>query len=289
LEEVMKALQNAVLIAVTLTSVAFAQTYPTGSATTGNATQATTQAEGATAQSSTAAAAQGGAIVPVELPRSIDSKKAKVGDEVIAKVISDVRSGGAVAIPRGSKLVGKITEVNARAKGDATSSLGIVFDKAVLKNGSTLNLVSTIQAVIAPPQAAPSSLSDSGAGIQTPPGGGSSGGGDMVGSATGAVGNTAGSAVGAVGNTAGSALGTAGSDLSAAGSVGANAPVVTSRTSGVVGIKGLELNTSADSQASGSVLTSGSKSVKLDSGTRLLVNVSAATPGSAEKPEESKK
>jgi hypothetical protein len=49
------------------------------------------------------------------------------------------------------------------------------------------------------------------------------------------------------------------------------------------------LNASANSQASGSVLTSGSKSVKLDSGSRLLVNVSSASPGSAEKPEESKK
>lgn len=283
----MKALQNAVLIAATLASVAFAQTYPTGNTSTGNATQATTQAGGATSQLGSAAAAQGGAVVPVELPKSIDSKKAKVGDEVTAKVISDVRSGGAVAIPRGSKLVGKITEANARSKGDAASSLGIVFDKVVLKNGSTMNLVSTIQAVIAPPQTASPSLSDSGAGIQTPSGGGSSGGGDMVGSATGAVGNTAGSAVGAVGNTAGSAIGTAGGE--AAGSVGANAPVVTSRTTGIVGIKGLELNASANSQASGSVLTSGSKSVKLDSGTRLLVNVSASSPGSAEKPEESKK
>jgi hypothetical protein len=49
-----------------------------------------------------------------------------------------------------------------------------------------------------------------------------------------------------------------------------------------VGIKGLELNASADSNSSGSLFTSSGKSVKLDGGTRLLVNVSAASPGQAE-------
>ena len=158
----MKSVQHALLFVAMTFAVGFAQTAATGSANTNTATQTTTPAGNATAQanSATAAAAQGGTIIPVELPKSIDSKKAKVGDEVTAKVISDVRSGGAVAIPRGSRLIGKITQANARAKGDATSSLGIVFDRAVLKNGSALSLVTTIQAVIAPPQAAPPTLGD---------------------------------------------------------------------------------------------------------------------------------
>jgi hypothetical protein len=278
----MKSVQHALLLVATTVAVGFAQTSATGSANTNTATQTTTPAGNATTQanSATAAAAQGGTVIPVELPKSIDSKKAKVGDEVTAKVITDVRSGGAVAIPRGSKLIGKITQANARAKGDATSSLGIVFDRAVLKNGSALNLVSTIQAVIAAPQASPPTLGDdSGSG---PAGGGSNSGGDLMGratSTTGAVANTAGSAVGAVGNTAGSAVGGAGADVAGNTSLGANAPIVTSRTTGVVGIKGLELNAAASSET-GSTFSSSSKSVKLDTGTRLLVNVSAASPES---------
>jgi hypothetical protein len=276
----MKSVQHALLFVAMTFAVGFAQTAATGSANTNTATQTTTPAGNATAQanSATAAAAQGGTIIPVELPKSIDSKKAKVGDEVTAKVISDVRSGGAVAIPRGSRLIGKITQANARAKGDATSSLGIVFDRAVLKNGSALSLVTTIQAVIAPPQAAPPTLGDDSASA----GGGSNSGGEMMGratSTTGAVANTAGSAVGAVGNTAGSAVGGAGADVAGNTSLGANAPIVTSRTTGVVGIKGLELNAAASSET-GSTFSTSSKSVKLDTGTRLLVNVSAASPDS---------
>lgn len=273
------------ILGCALFSVAFAQTSTSGSTGANATAQTTTTTSAGTAQtnSSTAAAAHGGAVVPVELSKSIDSKKAKVGDEVTAKVISDVRSGGAVAIPRGSKLFGKVTEANARGKGDATSSLGIVFDRAVLKNGTTLNLVSTIQAVIAPPEqaampSADASTGGGGGGMEGPEGnrGGSTSSGS--GSPVGAVGNTAGSAVGAVGRTVDSASQTAASDLNANARLGANAPVLTAQTTGVVGLKGLELNNSSTkSSTSGSFFTSSSKSVKLDSGTRMLVNVSAAS------------
>ena len=39
-------------------------------------------------------------------------------------------------IPRGSKIVGHVTEVKAREKGQAESAVGVVFDHAVLKDGS---------------------------------------------------------------------------------------------------------------------------------------------------------
>jgi len=273
-----------ILLSGALMGIALAQTSATGSANTNSAAQTTT-ATGTSAQanSTTAAAAQGGAVVPVELSKSIDSKKAKVGDEVAAKVLSDVRSGGSVAIPRGSKLFGKVTEANARGKGDATSSLGIAFDRAVLKDGRALNLVSTIQAVIARPQSAPPSMGDEGGASGPAPSYGGGGMAGPVGSTAGAVTNTAGSAVGAVGQTAGSAIGAASNSGADVGvNAGANAPAITSRTVGVVGIKGLELNASASSGTSGSLFSSSEKSVKLDSGTRLLVNVSAASPGTAE-------
>jgi hypothetical protein len=275
---------------VTLLGVAFAQTSASGNATANTATQATTPATNASTQANSTASAAGqtGTIVPVELSKSIDSKKAKVGDEVTARVVSDVRSGGAVAIPRGSKLVGKITEANARAKGDATSSLGVVFDRAVLKNGSTINLVSTIQAVLAPPEIPASNSMGAGAGDDMGAGasGGAPRGGEAggLGSTAGAIGNTAGSAVGAVGNTVGGVGNRAPIDVG--GNVGVNAPAVTSQTTGVVGLKGLELSSSADSSTTGSVVTGNSKSVKLDTGTRFLVNVSSASPGT---PADSKK
>jgi hypothetical protein len=278
------------ILGCTFLATAFAQTSASGSAGANTATQATAPATAGTAQanSSTTAAAHAGAVVPVELSKSIDSKKAKVGDEVTARVISDVRSGGAVAIPRGSKLLGKVTEANARSKGDATSSLGIVFDRAVFKNGTTLNLVSTIQAVIAPPETQSMPLPEPSSGGAGPEGssGGMAGG---SGSTASAIGNTAGSAVGAVGRTVDSTTQTAAGDLNANARLGANAPVLTGQTTGVVGIKGLELNASTSSAASGSVFTTSSKSVKLENGTRMLVNVSAASKAEATSPDTDKK
>ncbi len=269
------------VLSCTLLGTLLAQTSATGSSSATAASQTATQAPAGTAQaaSSTAAAAHAGAVVPVELSKSIDSKKAKVGDEVTARVISDVRSGGAVAIPRGSKLLGKVTEANARGKGDATSSLGVAFDRAILKNGTTLNLVSTIQAVIAPPETPSASLPEPSSGGPGPEG--SSGGmGGGYGSTAGGIGNTAGSAVGAVGRTVDSATQTAAGDLNANARLGGNAPVLTAQTTGVVGIKGLELNASTSGSTS-SVFTSSAKSVKLDNGTRMLVKVSAASKADA--------
>ena len=276
---------SAFILGFTLLATALAQS----AASAGAATQTTahTPTGAAHANSDAAAAAHTGAIVPVELSKSIDSKKAKVGDEVTARVISDVRSGGAVAIPRGSKLLGKVTEANARGKGDATSSLGIVFDRAVLKNGTTLNLVSTIQAVIAAPETQSMPLPEASSGGAGPEGsgGGTSGG---SGSSSGGIGNTAGSAVGAVGRTVDSTTQSAAGDLNANARLGANAPVLTAQTTGVVGIKGLELNASSSNSTSGSVFTTSSKSVKLDGGTRMLVNVSAASKAESTSPEGDK-
>jgi len=280
----MKAL-NCSILSVTFMSFAFAQTSATAGANASTATQTTTSSATTATQANanTSATAQGGLVVPVELAKSIDSKKAKVGDEVTAKVLSDVRSTRGVVIQKGSKLMGKVTEASARSKGDATSALGVAFDRAVLKNGSTLSLVSTIQAVIAPPSPAPLASTDgtSAGGATSSSGSGPIG---AAGSATGAVANTAGSAVGAIGNTAGSAVGNAADDVTSTANVGANAPVITAQTTGVVGIKGLELNAASQTSASGSVLSGEGKNVKLDSGTRLLVNVSAASPANPSKP-----
>lgn len=279
------------LMGCALLASALAQTSTSGNASATTATQAAapSSAGAPQASASTATAAHAGTVVPVELSKSVDSKKAKVGDEVTAKVINDVRSGGVVAISRGSKLVGKVTEANARSKGDATSTLGIVFDRAILKNGATLNLVSTIQAAIAPPETPSVPLPDSsnggGGGTEGPEGnrGGTNAG---SGSPVAAIGNTAGSAVGAVGHTADSATQTA--DLAANARVGANAPVVTAQTMGVVGIRGLELNAGSSANASGSVFTTSSKSVRLEGGTRLLVNVSAASKAEPAAPNSAK-
>jgi hypothetical protein len=238
---------------------------------------ASAQAGGAYGSTPTTASSQGGGtIVPVVLTRSIDSKKAKAGDEVVARVAMDIRSGGQVVLPRDTKLIGKITQATARAKGDGTSQLGMAFDRAVLKNGSTLNVTTTIQAIAPPEQ---QSYGDSGAGasdMSSSSGGGPSGermssrGPEGTSSATGPVG--ADTAVNSAGTATGSIPHVAGSDA-----------ILTTRSVGVVGIKGLEMNTAASTDGSATLSSSG-KNVKLDSGSRLLVRVTAASPAQPESP-----
>jgi hypothetical protein len=239
----------------------------------------------------TAAPAQGGMVVPVVLTKSIDSKKAKVGDEVAAKVTADIRSGGQVVLPHDSKMMGKITQATARSKGDGTSQLGMIFDRAVLKNGSTINLTATIQAIAPPPQQ--QSSDDSGSSDMSS----SSGGGPMGGGMSGGtpsrgaegVSTAGGPGGGAVGSAAGGVTGTANTVGTATGSipnVAGSGAMLTARSVGVIGIKGLELNTSASADGS-STLTSSGKNVKLDSGSYLLIRITAASPAQPAKNEPS--
>src|SRR6266550_9377958 len=85
-----------------------------------------------TAGSAGAGVAQGTTIQAV-LAKPVDSRKSKVGDEVVAKATQDVKSDGQVVVPKGTRLLGHVTEARAKAKGESDSALGIAFDKAVLK------------------------------------------------------------------------------------------------------------------------------------------------------------
>src|SRR5690349_5632091 len=152
-----------------------------------------------------------GTALQAELTKSLDAKKAKPGDEVDAKLTQDVKENGKVVLHKGSKLVGHVTEAQAKSKENAESKLGVVFDKAVLKGGEEMAFNGVIQAVAPPVQGALSVAGDentslgSGMGSGSPMGGGHSGGGlGPVGGVTGAAGSTVNSATGAVGNTAGS-------------------------------------------------------------------------------------
>lgn len=81
------------------------------------------------------------------LANSIDAKKAKPGDPIIARITLPVLSHGKVIIPNGAKVTGHVTWAKSRSRGSDESELGIVFDRAVLKDGSELPLLLTVQAI----------------------------------------------------------------------------------------------------------------------------------------------
>ena len=93
-----------------------------------------------------------GSVIPVSLTKTIDAKKAKTGDEVIAKVTEDMktkqwRSGGA----QGHQGCGtRDRSAKPRSKEQKESAIGIAFDRAVMKNGSEMQMPMSIQAIIGP-------------------------------------------------------------------------------------------------------------------------------------------
>ncbi|HEY2914956.1 MAG TPA: hypothetical protein VGK21_16440 [Candidatus Angelobacter sp.] len=76
---------------------------------------------------------QTGSILYAELTKTIDAKKAKVGDPVSAVLTADVLAHGKVVVRHDAKLLGHVTEVQIYTKEAPESRLGIVFDKAVAK------------------------------------------------------------------------------------------------------------------------------------------------------------
>jgi len=220
--------------------------------------------------------------IPIALAKEIDSKKAKQGESVQARTTADVVSSGKVVIPRGSKVLGHVTQAKARAKHDSESSLGLLFDSVVLRGGQAVSLQTVIQAVAAPPHMEmPAEDSDMGA--ENPaPSNGSSGG--MGGGGLGATAaNTAGAATGAAGGVVGAAGNVAGGVGDAAGNLGQPISggvhgMIGAGTTGVIGLKDIQLSStaSAASDANGSILTSRGKELKLDSGTQMILLTGAS-------------
>lgn len=281
-----------------------------GSATAGRLGAANSSASGSAAGAADFRPVQG------ELVGKLDSKNAKPGDPVVFKTTQKARTADGTVIPKGTRILGHVTEVQAHGKGSEDSHLGVVFDRAELKGGQTMALHSMIESVS--PSASAIAMANNDADMFASPGpapmvgggfggggvaaggvrsgGGMLGGGGAVGGVVGGAGSLAGNSVRAAGSAAGNGaanLGsTAGSGLNgtlgAAGSTAANAGG---------NLRGASLNgTAAGSgllaarptgipglmlagDASGStsgMLSASRRNVHLDSGTQMVLGVSSA-------------
>jgi hypothetical protein len=254
----MNPLRRAVCCALVFSGVAFGQSSPTGQ---NDATQGTA-AQRASTQPDQRLKLAPGSVIPAELAKTVDAKKAGMGDEVQAKVNQDLKAdNGQVVVPKDTKLIGHITEAQARSKDSQQSRVTILFDHAVLKDGSNVSLPMSIQAIIA--QAAlrgnANSTSDNTSQPMSQAGGGMPPGGTNP------------RAMGTGGGVSAPTSNTP--DMSSNGAQTETAPVVTAATQGVVGISDLRLSSTANSN-NGSVISSEKGNVKLESGTLFLLRVS---------------
>lgn len=85
--------------------------------------------------------------VSAELDGKLDSKSAKVGDRVTLKTTDKVQISDGTVIPRGSHLVGHVTQVQAHSGDRVIAQVGIAFDHFELKNGQSVAVHSLIRTV----------------------------------------------------------------------------------------------------------------------------------------------
>lgn len=227
----------------------------------------TTPASEQMSNASNSASDAAAATVQAQLTKTIDAKKAKQGDEVVAKTTEDLQGSSNLTIPKNSKLIGHVAEVQARAGDQGESRIVIVFDKAVPKGGQEIPIQATIQAIAAP-ERAPMPTTDMMAGSASDPGGAPVGG--ASGAATGTPATT-----GAPASTPGIATGASQPESGSMGTSGSSRVALDSTSKGVMGIEDLQLAAGNTGQTLASQLKSSSRNVKLENGTRMVLRISA--------------
>jgi hypothetical protein len=198
-----------------------------------------------------------GTIVAVELAKSLDARKVKVGDLIESKVPADVLLHGKIVVPRDTKVVGHVTDVKANSKESPGAKVGIAFDRMVMKKGGEIPLQLVVQAVGRPLQLVdyPDQMNQ--------------GSGAPAGSAS-----TAGGAGAATSNPSRAQERVAAIPINGAGLDSDTAPPTTMAplgptSKGVVGIKGLTLENSGPA----SVISAEKDNVHLDTGAQMILRV----------------
>lgn len=214
-----------------------------------------------------------------ELQNTVDVRKAKVGDQVVLKTTQAIKSGGRTVVGKGAKLIGHVTEVAQKGKGESQSRVGILFDR--LEQGSlALPISATISSITSGSanvrrndedlfgaSASSSARSSSSASTSSGGGGGLLGTGGLVNSTTSTVGNVVGGTTSAVGST-----------------VNSTTSVVGSTASGVGGTLGrIQISESSSTSVEGSsVLSLQGGNLRLDKGTNFnLVLTQSANAGTS--------
>ncbi len=74
------------------------------------------------------------------LEKIVHPKKVKVGDEVVARMTDPTKLKDGTELPKGTHIIGKVTDIKMKADKEGPSKLGLLFDKAQLKDGKEVPL-----------------------------------------------------------------------------------------------------------------------------------------------------
>jgi hypothetical protein len=222
-------------------------------------------------------------LITGELQDKLDSKSAKQGDNVVLKTREDVKTPDGTEIPKGSKLVGHVTNVQARGDGKENSQITLQFDRAEVKGGQSLPIESVLESVS--PSAGESTSENSGITPMEPAPGatGTAGNGSMSpansSNAANANRNTGNDQPGVAAGPTAQTPAPAANSMPAPGSIVARNGNVAIRTTSIPGVLiANNINGQPFSNASG-MLLGARRDIKLDGGTQMVVGVTAAPQG----------
>lgn len=76
-----------------------------------------------------------GTTICVDVPRTLDARKLKLGEEIDARITDDLIYDGKVIVPREARVIGKVADLKAGAKDDPETRVLLHFEKIVTKDG----------------------------------------------------------------------------------------------------------------------------------------------------------
>lgn len=228
--------------------------------TTQTDSQPRTATDAATPQSSQKAGQLQAASVSAELTKSVDTKKAQVGDEINAKITNDAKLPDGTELPKGTKLVGNVVDVKAKSKDENDSHLVLALNRVVLKDGHEMPIKAAVTSMTAPASDASFDMLSGGGSVGggAPSGGGSA---EAGGSSAGASSTPSTTTPSMSGETSGSAQAATGEMLRSA------------QDRVAVGNKPKVMLSAPATPESAGILDAQGENISLDSGTKFTVNV----------------
>ena len=256
-----------------------------------NAQKTQTSASGEANNQTSATANQAGKSVNLDsgthlagqLQNTIDVRRAKVGDQVVLKTTQAIKAGGRTVVGKGSRLVGHVTEVAQKSKGNSESRVGILFDR--LEQGSLQTpIAATITSITSGNASAHASNEDlfasdtmAGSSARSTTSARSSSSGNN-GGLLGGVGGVVNSTTSTVGSVVGSSTAAVGSTVDSTTSAVGNTTTGVGRSLGGIQVS----QSSSTSIEGGSVLSLQGGNLRLEKGTNFnLVLTQSASAGTA--------
>jgi len=107
----------------------------------------TSSSKDSLAQAQAAPAAAAAPEIHAVLEKIVHPKKVNVGDTVTARVTEPTKLKDGTELPKGTHILGKVTEIKLKADKEGPSKLGLLFDKAQFKDGKEVPLVMALVSV----------------------------------------------------------------------------------------------------------------------------------------------